>query len=453
MSALAKYLSEAGFEVEGSDVAESFVTDDLLRLANITVYSPFSVDNLKKSKPDCVVVSAAYGVDNIEVQEAKKLGIKTIYYSELIGEISQNKKLIAVAGIHGKTTTSSMIAYLLVEAGLDPSYIIGAAKIPVLGSNAHFGQSENMVVEADEYRKNPNTLDPKFIDLNPEIAIITSIELDHPDVYPSVEEVYFAFHRFASKVSRTGTIIINGDYPKARKLIQTLVDRNFETYGFSEELDWRAIDIEEQNGTSFSVLHHGEKLGPFKLGISGKHNVLNALATIALADKYKIDQEIIKKVLADFVGVQRRFELIGSVGDIDIIDDYAHHPTAIERTLDAVKSKYPDKKIWCIFQPHTFSRTKSLLKEFGSSFKKADKVIITDIYASARESAGSIQAIDLVNEIKKYQDNVHYMNKFDKVEKYLKNFAQGSLVILTVGAGDIYKFGKTILEILKNRGG
>lgn len=454
MAALAKYLVEAGFKVGGSDVAESFVTDEIFKNTSIQIYSPFSPKNLKGNKPDCVIISAAYGKDNLEVKEAKRLGLKTLYYSEAISEITKGKKLIAVAGIHGKTTTASMIACLLSEAGLDPSYIIGAARIPSLGANGHYGESENFIIEADEYRKSPDSLESKFFDLAPEYAIITSIELDHPDVFPSVEEIYAAFHRFASKVSRQGTIIINADYKKAKKLIQTLVDRNFETYGFSDNVDWQAIDIKEKDETQFFVRHEGEKIGPFKLGIPGKHNILNALATVAIAFKYQVDQEIIKRVLSEFKGVQRRFEVIGKVKDIIIIDDYAHHPTAIEATLDAVKEKFPHKKIWCIFQPHTYSRTKGLLKEFSQAFQKADKVIITDIYASVRETTGQISSLDLVKEIKKYQNNVHYINKFEKIEKYLKNFAQGQLVILTIGAGDIYKFGERIPQILKegNRG-
>jgi len=452
MSALAIYLSEAGFQVEGSDVADAFVTDEILAQKQIKIYSPFRAENLNESKPDVVVVSAAYGSDNIEVKTAEDMGLKTLYYSEMIGEITKDKKLIAVAGIHGKTTTTSLLSSLLVDAGLDPSYIIGAAQVPVLGSNAHYGNSENFVIEADECRKSPQCQDGKFLDLSPEIAIITSIELDHPDVYPSIEEIYQAFHRFASRVSRSGTIIINTDYPKSKKLMQTLVDRDFVTYGLSEGVDWQAVDVEELQETRFWCLHNQKKIGPFRLGVPGKHNILNALAVIIVANKYKIDLEITKKVLANFKGVQRRFEFIDKIGDIEIIDDYAHHPTAIEKTLEAVRAKYPDKKIWAIFQPHTFSRTKSLLKEFGKSFSQADKIIITDIYASARENAGGVSSLDLVNEIKKYQDNVHYMNKIEKIEKYISNFAQGQLVILTIGAGDIYKLGHKIPEILKQKG-
>lgn len=451
MTALAKYYQQAGFLVEGSDNAESYVTDEILLNANIKVLSPFDKKNLKNIKPDLVVVSAAYDENNPEFKEAKTRKLKIVYYSEALGMISSGKRLIAVAGIHGKTTTTSLVALLLDKAGLSPSYIIGAANVPVLGSNGHFGDSEYFVMEADEYRKSPSSADSKFLDLNPEIAIISSIELDHPDFFGSVEDVYNAFYRFSCRVPRDGSIIINIDYPKSKKLVMSLADRKFETYGFSDEAKWKIIDLNSEDGTEFSLFHDNEKIGPFTLEMPGKHNALNAAATIIVAHLLGIDLEITKRVISEFKGVQRRFEKIAQLDGITIIDDYAHHPTAIEFTLEAVRAQYPRDKIWCIFQPHTFSRTQALLKEFGKAFKYADKVIITDIYASAREKEGVISSLDLVKEIQKNRDNVYYFNSFQKIEKYFKDFGKSPLVVVTIGAGDIYKLAKNFPRIIEER--
>jgi UDP-N-acetylmuramate--alanine ligase len=449
MTALAKYLSEAGFVVEGSDNDSSYVTDEILAKNKIKVLSPFNKENLNGKNPDIVIISAAYGVLNPEVEEAKKRHLNIQYYSETLGDITAEKKLIAVSGIHGKTTTTALIALLLEKMGLDPSYLIGAANVPVLGSNAHFGNGDYFVLEADEYRQSPENLESKFLCLSPKIAIISSIELDHPDIFESVEDVYRTFYKFAGRVHRDGIIILNIDYQKSKKLVHSLADRHFETYGFSDEADWRIVDVEEGDKTLFSVRHSGKVHGLYQLGVPGKHNILNATTAVILANILNLDEKVLRQTLADFKGVQRRFQLIAKVGDIVIIDDYAHHPTAIASTLEAVKGRFPNAKIWCIFQPHTFSRTKSLLKEFGSSFKIADKIIITDIYSSARESDSKVTSVDLVEEIRKNKGNVCYLNSTEKIKKHLLNFVHGESVILTIGAGDIYKLGEDLPKLFK----
>lgn len=450
MAALAKYLVESGQIVEGSDNSDIYVTDEVLARNKIKVLSPFGKENLKGKHPDFVVVSAAYDSNNVEVKEAKKRNLNLSYYADALKLITEHKKLIAVAGIHGKTTITSMMALLLKRASLDPSYIIGAANVPVLGSNAHFGKGEYFVLEADEYRKSPEDNDSKFLSLSPEIAIISSIELDHPDIFSCVEDIYHAFFRFSCRVARTGTIILNIDYTKTKKLIHSLADRHFETYGFDDDADWQIIDVIEGEKTCFSIKHDKIILGPYALSMPGKHNISNAATVVILANILKISNTVVKKVLLDFHGVERRFEKIDQIDDINIYDDYAHHPTAIEKTLEATKAKFPHSKIWCIFQPHTYSRTQGLLKEFGVSFKAADKIIITDIYASAREGVGSVTSIDLVNEIKKNKGSVIYMSDWDKIKKYLKSFVKSPAVILTLGAGDIYKFSHEIPSIFKD---
>lgn len=449
MTALAKYLLEDGYAVEGSDNSSHYVTDDVLAQNKIKVYSPFDKQNLFDKKPDLVVVSAAYDESNPEVEEAKKKNLHIEYYSEVLGMITAGQKLIAVAGVHGKTTTTSLVALLLQKAEFSPSFIIGVGEVPVLGTNAHKGKGEYFVLEADEYRKSPTNFDSKFFDIEPEIAIISSIELDHPDVFESEEDIYRAFYRFACSVPRTGEIILNIDYPKSRKLAGSLADRKFETYGFSSDASWQIIDVVENSKTIFSLKHDQEIFGPYELAVPGKHNVLNATTAVILSKILKISDKILKETFLEFKGVQRRFEEVAKIDDIVIIDDYAHHPTAVSRTLEAAKAKFPKSKIWCIFQPHTFSRTQKLLKEFGSSFNESDKVIVTDIYASERELVGKVTAVDLVNEIKKNNKSVIYMHDWKKIKEYILAFAKSPIVILTIGAGDIYKLGREIAESFK----
>ena len=449
MTALAKYLSEDGYLVEGSDNDVTYVTDVILEENKIKVFSPFDKENLKNKKPDLVVVSAAYGSNNPEVKEAKKRHLNIQYYAETLGSITSGKKLIAVSGVHGKTTTTSLIALLLDRAGLKPSYIIGAANVPVLGSNAHMGGGDYFVLEADEYRQSLENIESKFLCLNPDIAIISSIELDHPDIFESVEDIYRTFYKFACRVPRSGKIILNIDYQKSKKLARSLVDRQIETYGFSTDASWKIIDVTEGDQAIFSISHGREIYGPYTLNVPGKHNILNATTAVIIAKLLDIDDTVLKNTLAEFRGVQRRFEEIAKIGDIHIIDDYAHHPTAITQTLEAAKAKFPNAKIWCIFQPHTYSRTQSLLKEFGLAFKSADKIIVTDIYASEREKTGYVTAVDLVHEIQKNRGNVQYMNDREKIKKYLINFVKGQAVIITLGAGDIYKLAQELPDVFK----
>ena len=449
MTALAIYLKQAGFEVEGSDNQNTYTTDEILSQAQIQVHEGFDKENIVDKKPDFCVISAAYGLDNPEVKFANRR-LKPIYYSEMLGKISAPSRTIAVAGVHGKTTTTALIALMLKIANLDPSFIIGAAKVPNLGSPAHFGKGEYFVLEADEYRQSPQNLNSKFFDLNPEIAIISSIEFDHTDMFATIDEIYQAFYKFACRVPRRGSIILCLDYPKCRKLKNSLVDRNFETYGFGSDAAWRVVNVTERDKTKFSLEHQGELLGPYEIQIPGRHNILNATAAIILAKRLDISEEIIKRVLREFSGVGRRFEKVGEVGDIQIYDDYAHHPTAISKTLEAARAKFPNSKIWCIFQPHTYSRTKGLLKEFGLAFDVADKVVVCDICASEREKQGDITTQDLVDEIAKSQKNVRYFSDFEKIKKYLIDFVKGPAVIITMGAGDIYKLGQELINEFKH---
>ncbi len=452
MAALAVYLKEASYEVSGSDVDEEFVTDAVLAKEGISYNKGFDRENLKTLKPDLVVVSAAYGRDNPEVKVARQRHLNLKYYSEVLAQVSRDKKVIAVSGIHGKTTIAAMLSYLLEKTGLSPNFIIGSGNVPNFNKNAQKGEGDYFVVEADEYRKSPDDLKPKFLDLEPFIAIISSIEMDHPDMFSSLENVYNAFYRLACRVPRNGFIVLCEDYPKAKKLRQTLADRNFETYGFSSDAKWRIIRVSDDDiSTSFSIENLGKIYGPFTMKVFGGHNVLNATAAIVTSLKIDIDEKIIKKYLKNFIGVQRRFEEIARINDIQIFDDYAHHPTAINMTLQAARKKFPKSKIWCVFQPHTFSRTEKLFKEFGKAFRNADRVIITDIFASVREVEGKTSGENLAEEIKKNQSGVRFFSSLDKINEFLKDSVKPPAIIITMGAGDIYKLSRDLKGTFEQR--
>lgn len=445
MAALAVYLKQAGFEVTGSDTGEKFVTDQLLQKNNIIYFDNFDEKNVRSQKFDLIVASAAYDNTNVEINEAIKRKLNLRYYSEVLGQISSGQKTIAVAGIHGKTTTAAMLSFILEKVGLDPSYIIGAGEVSNHEAPAHKGEGDYFVIEADEYRKSPDENTPKFLDLTPQIAIISSIELDHPDMFPTIEEVYNAFYSLACRVPRSGTIVLCIDYPKSKKLIRSLADRNFETYGFDPTAKWRILNTKSEiAGTTFSLESQGKIYGPYKIALPGNHNILNATAAIICAIKIGVLEDKIKKVLADFETVKRRYEEVGTIGQIKIIDDYAHHPTAISATIEATKRKFKDYKIWCIFQPHTYSRTEKLLEQFSLCFRGADNVIITDIFSSAREVSGTIDGAALAAEIKKFQSKVRYLPYGEKITNYLLANVKEPAIILTVGAGDIYKLAQEI---------
>ncbi len=448
MAALAILAKERGFEVSGSDSTTIFPTDDLLNNLKIKIL-PFAKENIEVN-PDLVIVSAAYDKNHIEVKEAQKKHIPILPYSEALAEFSREKKTIAVSGIHGKTTTTAMLAYLLIKAKKDPSYIIGAGNVPVLGTIAHYGKGEYFILEADEYKKSREDPKSKFLDLKPQIEIITSIEMDHPDLFVSSEEVYQAFYKFACHLPREGFIVICVDYPKARKLVHSIADRNFETYGFNLGVRWKIVEFfEDDKQTIFSLTNVSQtkKYGPFKLKIPGSGNVLNATAAIIIALKLGVDCNLIKKEIANFTGVKRRFEKIAEKNGIVLIDDYAHHPRAISMTLETIRKKYPAYKIWAIFQPHTYSRTEKLLDKFATAFKFADNVYLTDIYASEREKKETISGARLAEEMSKYHRHVTFQPDMTKIPGELLARVKKPAVVITLGAGDIYK----IHEDIKNK--
>lgn len=445
MSALAIIAKQKGMRVTGSDVENIYFLSDMLKKNNID-WKPFSDNNLKDT-PDVVVVGAAWDEKNIEVQEAKKLHLNIKAYSEFLADIMSDYKGIAIAGVHGKTTTSAMTAFLLDKAKMSPSFLIGCREAPNLETNARVGEGEYFVTEADEYKKSAEDSQSKFLDLRPQIAVITSIEMDHPDIFNTVEDVYRAFYRFACKVPRTGLVIGCIDCDKVKKLSLSLADRRFESYGFSIGADWRIIDYSVEHGEQvFSIKRDKQIFGPFKLLVPGKYNVLNATAAIVVCLKVGVKPLTIQKYLPYFVGVERRFQIMGSRDGVLVVDDYAHHPTAIKATLEGAKDFYPGRKICCVFQPHTYSRTKELLEEFAQAFGSADLVVITDIYASAREKSGRIHARHLVERMKAFHQKVRYISDFSEIVAFLLETLDRGDVLIVMGAGDIYKVGVDYLS-------
>jgi UDP-N-acetylmuramate--alanine ligase len=445
MSALAILAKQKGYKVTGSD-ENVYFTDSMLKKNGIEWYKEFSEKNLK-IKPDYVVISAAYDEKNPEVAEAKSKHIPIKFYSQMLGEIMSSYRGIAIAGCHGKTTTTAMAAFLLEKARLSPSFLIGCREAPDLHSNARIGEGEFFVTEADEYKRAANDLQSKFFDIKMEFAVITSIEMDHPDVFETEEDVYRAFYKFACRIPRNGLIVGCIDSPKVKKLALSLADRKMETYGFSISADWRIVDYQLEAGKQIFTIKKAKQIyGPFELKIPGKHNVLNATAAIIVCLAAGVKAITLQKYLPEFSGVERRFQIVGERDGITVVDDYAHHPTAIKATLEGAKDFYPGRKIWAIFQPHTYSRTKELLEEFAKSFSSADEVVITDIYASAREKSGRIHAKHLVEEAKKNHEKVRYISDLKEIEAFLRENTESGDVLIVMGAGDIYKMGLSFLE-------
>jgi UDP-N-acetylmuramate--alanine ligase len=405
-----------------------------------------------------VIASGAHKLNNVEVQTAQEKGIKIITQGEAVGLFMQGKLFdkqftgISIAGTHGKTTTSAIVATVLKDAGLDPSYVIGTGDVGSLGQPGHFGKGRYFVAEADEYMTDPHgdkTI--KFLWQRPQIAVMTNIEYDHPDVYDSLDDVHTAFLQFANQLPEKGPLIVCGDDPEIQRLLKDwipgsrpgMTNGRAITYGFSPANDY-VITRSSISGehTFFWVSSHGTVLGEFAIRASGDHNALNGLAAVIVALELGIPVEKIKKGLLSFRGSKRRLEFIGDLATgAKAYDDYAHHPTEIKTTLQALRKQYEKKKLVCIFQPHTYSRTKMLFNDFLKAFAVVDSVIITDIYASAREQADeTVSSKKLSDMLKQYHNDVLYLPTLSDVVKYIheKRF-RADTVIVTMGAGDIYK--------------
>lgn len=454
MTALSLCALDLGKKITGSDTDETFPTDQSLKKRGIKVKVGFREANLTK-KLDLLIHTGAHGGStNPEVIAARKRGIPTLNLAQGLQLFTKNKQVIAVAGVGGKSTTSAMLSVVLDSAGLLPSFSVGVGNIPGLDTPGRFNKkSPVFVVEADEYVADP-TADqtPRFHYLDPSIAILTNIEHDHPDVYPSIDSIFSAYKTFVNKVPDNGAIIANLDNKGIKKFIKTL-DKQVITYGFSPQSDWQITRVYQADQKQFfNLKHKGIKWPQMVLNVPGNYNVLNATAVIIAAHQLGVKAEKIKEGLKKFTGSSRRFELMGKVKDIFLYDDYAHHPIEIVSLLKAAKDWFPGKRIIAIFQSHTFSRTKTLLTEFSKSFTAADTVIINDIFSSARETDNlGLTGKIFAQEVKKHHPNVKHCAGKNQTIDYLLNHTLKGDVIFTIGAGNNFLWHKDIKKALKQR--
>lgn len=445
---LAIIAKQAGFVVTGSDIEDIFITDIALTKSGITPSVGFSSEHVGDAS--LVITTGAHeGFDNPEVQYAKVKGIQVMTQGEAVGVFMKGQIFgrslqgISVAGSHGKTTTTAMLATILTAAKLDPSYVVGTGGIVPVGLPGHYGKGSYFIAEADEYATEPkNDKTPKFLWQHPKIAVFTNIELDHPDLYTSVDDVRQAFLKFANQLGDDGLVVSCGDDFQVRELIKQFKGKVI-TYGFSPRNDYRITRVSPSGTSNFFWVETSDiSLGEFRISVPGEHNVLNALSALIVASELGLPLESIRRVLPIFLGSKRRLEQVGTLlSGALLYDDYAHHPTEIQKSLSALKKSFPRHKIISIFQPHTFSRTKKLFTEFGRAFTDADIVAISDIYSSLREPFDeTISSKDLVEEIEKTGKKTVYLPKLQDVVEYIiqQNFGEDAVVV-TMGAGDIYK--------------
>ncbi len=437
MSGLAEILLSEGFTVSGSDRAPSDLTR-MLEDRGVNVFYGQKKENLTKDI-DLVVYTAAIKSDNPELLAAHKLNIPMLTRAELLGQMMKNYKTpVAVSGTHGKTTTTSMISQILLSAEADPTLSIGGIYRPI-GGNIRVGASELFVTEACEYTNS-------FLSFFPKIGIILNIEEDHLDFFKDLADIRNSFHRFAQLLPADGTLIINGDIERCEELTEGLSCKVI-TYGLSSGSDYTASQVtyDESGFPSFILSRQNGGERKFSLRVHGDHNILNALAAIALADLLGLSDEVIHAGLAAFTGTDRRFEYKGQVNGVNIIDDYAHHPTEIRATLSAA-AQYPHRRLWCVFQPHTYTRTKAFLEEFASALSLADEIILADIYAAREKDTLGISSETLQEKIRSLGHSCHYFPTFEAIENYLlKNCTKDDLLI-TMGAGDVVKVGENLLQ-------
>ncbi len=446
MAALAIWAKEAGRVVAGSDVAEEFPTDEELVQAGIGVHEGFDDSHLTTFNPDLVIYTGAHdGRDNPQVQEAMKRSIPSIPHGKALGMVMEGKRQISVAGSHGKTTTSAMIATILVETGLDPSYAIGCGSIRGLGAAGHAGRGDWLVAEADEYVTDPgHDQTPRFLWQQPEVLVVTNIDFDHPDVYPDIAAVQQAFVKLEKNRVEQKLTVINADDPASSVLAS---GENVVTFGRSKEALYRVGDIRYSPGnTNVTVYKDQRRLGQLELQVAGEHNALNAVAAAAACDGIGIAWKAIKRGLERFGGTKRRLEKLGEISGALIYDDYAHHPKEIEATIAAVRAWYPDRRLIVVFQPHTYSRTKALFSDFSRALAKADIALITDIYASARETLREEGlAQHLAQKAKERLSTAVYTPTFKEVSEELQQKLRKGDVVVFMGAGDIYQWAKKII--------
>ena len=443
MSGMAEILLLKDYKVTGSDANKGETIPRLEKLgAEISI--GHDAENIEGA--DVVVyTSAVKAEENIETKAALEQGIPVIKRAEMLAELMRMKYGIGIAGTHGKTTTTTLTGHVVQDGSFDPTIIVGGKVHSFSKTNAVVGEGDIFVVEADEF-------DRTFLRLSPSLAVITNVEADHLDIYDNLDDVKQAFIDFANKVPFYGAVVLCLDDSNVRSIIPE-IDRRIISYGLTPQAQIRAVDIEpDQFNTTFTVLNNDEKLGDITLKAPGEHNVKNALAAVAIGIELNIKFEEIKSGLERYEGVFRRFQLKAEIDDIMVIDDYAHHPTEVQATLDAARSGWEDRRIIAVFQPHLYSRTQNLYKEFGLSFFDAEVCVITDVYPSREEPIEGVTGKLIADAAKEYgHRQVYYVEDKKALPAKLKDLAQPGDVIITMGAGDIYEYGQEFVNILEKK--
>lgn len=452
MTMLAQFLAEKGFSISGSDTKEKFMTDEVLKNSGIKVIEGFSENNVPENA-DLIIYSTAYNKDNNpELARALAGKIKVLTYAEALAQTFNSHYGIAVIGSHGKTTTTAWLGFVLSQAGLEPNVLVGAS-VPQFGGLSLAGKSDYFIAEIDEYQN-------KFKYFQPRATILTNIDYDHPDFFPTRQDYENAFIKFIEKLPARGWLVANFDDPAIRKTVNVNCRAKVISYGLNEVADYMAYDIKQESGKQyFKVkfgLEEGEEikgerediLGDFCIQLAGQHNIANALAVIAASIELEVPLNLIRTYLEDFSGTVRRMQVLGQYRGATIIDDYAHHPAEIKATLEGARQRYKDNKLVVVFHPHTFTRTKAFLDDFSKSFGRADEVIVLDIYGSAREKQGGVSSRDVVKKIVETHGNasVRYIPTLSECEKYLRDKAERGDVIILMGAGDVFRIGENLVK-------
>jgi UDP-N-acetylmuramate--alanine ligase len=432
LSAIARILLAQGNQVSGSDLKASSITEELAK-QGAKIFIGHRAENIGSA--DLVLITSAVHENNPEVTEAKRRGLRVVKRYEFLPEITKDRKVIAIAGTHGKTTTTGMIANILVEAGLDPSVIVGG-RFQQLDGNARAGTGEYFVIEADEY-------DRAFLGLHPHIAVVTAIEMDHPDIFVDVDQVARTFREFLSQVDRGGAVVACGDNEVVERELE-IVECEVVRYGFGANSDYRGFNAKPnvEGGMDYQVSQKKDEVTNFTLRVPGKHNVLNSLAAVAVADRVGVDRETTRRVLQYFIAADRRFEVKGDFGGVTIVDDYAHHPTEIRATLASARDRYKGRAMWAVFQPHTYSLNEGFAHDLARAFQDADHVIVTDIFAAREQDDLSISSRDLVARMK--HKDARFLAKLDEAVDYLARNLKPGDVLITLGAGDVNRVGELV---------
>jgi len=438
MSGFAELLHSYGFVVSGSDISESKITKHLQTLGIHIVYGQ-SASNITNDI-DLIVYTAAISKDNEEYAAAVQSNIPMMDRAEMVGQVMKNySNAIAISGTHGKTTTTSMVSHIYLAGQLDPTISIGGI-LDAIDGNIRVGKSQNFITEACEYTNS-------FLKFHPTAGIILNIDADHMDFFKNIDDIRNSFHEFSKLLPNSGLLVINGDIHDYKKFIENL-QCNIVIYGLnSSNFDYNAQNIRYNDFGygSYDLYHKDQFLGEINLNVVGSHNISNSLAAAALALEQGISFETVKTGLFNFVGTERRFQKKGTFQGVTVIDDYAHHPTEIMATLTSAKN-YPHKHLWCVFQPHTYSRTKAFLGDFAKALGHADKVVLADIYAAREKDPGDVSSKDIYDLLIADGKEAYYFHTFQEIEDFLKKHCTNDDMLITMGAGNIVMIGENLIQ-------